>query len=166
MKKIWLLISALIFIIIGVFGFIFLPYFNFNVDSQQLEKSFSSFGEQIYFSGRGEDGRIIPYNYGPNWLRMHGGGCSACHGDNGEGGLPLMMSNKEASSITWESLTEEEHMEGEDQEEHPPYDKSTIKRAIKDGLDPAGEPLDNIMPRWQMNKEELDAIVIFLKDLD
>lgn len=41
-----------------------------------------------------------------------------------------------------------------------------IKRAITEGLNPAGEPLDRTMPRWQMSEEDLDDLLEFLKTLD
>jgi cytochrome c oxidase subunit 2 len=60
-------------------------------------------------------------------------------------------------------IEEEEHGEGE---EHPPYTDELIKRAITEGLDPAGEPLDLTMPRWQMSERDLDDLLGFLKTLD
>ena len=76
-----------------------------------------------------------------------------------------MMSDEKAPSITWKALTEEEHDEHEE-EEHPPFDKKTIKRAITKGLDPSGQRFDSIMPHWEMNQTELNAIISFLKKLD
>ena len=76
-----------------------------------------------------------------------------------------MMSDEEAPSITWEALNEEEHGKDEE-EEHLPFDKRTIKRAITKGLDPSGQRLNSIMPRWEMNETELDAVTSFLKKLD
>jgi hypothetical protein len=37
------------------------------------------------------------------------------------------------------------------------------KRAITEGVDPAGEPLDLTMPRWQMSERDLDDLLEFLK---
>ncbi len=42
-----------------------------------------------------------------------------------------------------ETFTSGERGEGE---EHPTYTKDTIKRAIREGIDSAGEPLDLTMP--------------------
>lgn len=75
-----------------------------------------------------------------------------------------MMSDEVAPEIRWRALTEER---GEASEEgYPPYDEKLVKRAITEGLNLAGEPLDYVMPRWQMNERELDAIIEFLKKLD
>ncbi len=75
-----------------------------------------------------------------------------------------MMSDEVAPEIRWRTLIEEHRESGE--EEHPPYNGRLVKRAITEGLNPAGEPLDYVMPRWQMNKRELNAIIEFLKELD
>ena len=77
-----------------------------------------------------------------------------------------MMSDEKPPAITWEALTQEEHDEEEDEKEHPPYDKRMIGRAITGGLNPAGKNLDLTMPRWRMNRKELNAIIDFLKKLD
>ena len=63
---------------------------------------------------------------------------------------------------------EEEHEEKaghEEHEEHPPYTEETLKRAITQGLNPAGEPLEELMPRWQMSEQDLDDLVDFIKTL-
>ena len=75
-----------------------------------------------------------------------------------------MMSNEESPNITYDALTEEEDGE-RGEEEHPPYNERLIKRAITDGLDPAGNLLDPVMPRWDMNNEDLDDLIDFLKTL-
>ena len=169
MKDSRVLFLAIILLSLSMLGFAFLPYLSSLVESRNIGKAHSSLGEQIYFSGRGENGRQIPFGYGPPWLRMHGGNCSSCHGDDGKGGFQIMMTDEEAPSITWEALTgaeHDEHEEEEEEEEHPSYDKRTIERAITKGLDPSGQRLDSIMPRWEMNQTELDAISSFLKKLD
>lgn len=165
MKNVGILFLAILLLILGFLGLSAWQYFLPSLEAPGIEKSYSSLGEQIYFTGRGENGRVIPFTYGPMWLRMHGGSCASCHGEDGKGGLPIMMSNEVAPEISWHALTEGEHEElgGE---EHPPYDERLMKRAISEGLNPAGKPLDYVMPRWQMSKKELNAMIEFLKKLD
>ena len=161
MRKVGILFLALLLIVVGLLGLATWQYFIPSFQASSIEKSFASLGEQIYFTGRGENGRLIPFTYGPGWLRMHGGSCASCHGPDGKGGISIMMSDEEAPDITFRALKEEEHEEG-----HASYNERLIKRAISEGLDPAGKPLDYVMPRWQMNQRELNAIVEFLKKLD
>ncbi len=165
MKNSGLLFLAIGLLSISMLGFAFLPYLSSLAGSSDISGAYSSLGEQIYFTGRGDNGRPIPYDRGPRWLRLMGGGCSSCHGDDGQGGFQIMMSAKESPSIAWEALTEEgDNKHGE--EKHAPYDKRTIKRAITKSLNPAGQELDSVMPRWELNQAELDAVIDFLKKLD
>lgn len=82
----------------------------------------------------------------------------------------MMMSYFDTPNITWDVLTQEEEHEEEpgktEHEEHPPYTEETLKRAITKGIDPAGEPLDDEMPRWRMSEQDLDDLVEFIKTLE
>jgi len=62
----------------------------------------------------------------------------------------------QAADITWLSLT---------QNDQPPYTEGTVKRAITQGADAAGQPLDAVMPRWSMSAQDLDDVVEYLKTL-
>lgn len=125
---------------------------------------FESNGEGIYYTGFNESGELIETEYGPRWLYVHGGSCVDCHGNDGRGGYPVMMGFEIPSDIRYESLVSEDQEE-EEEEEHPPYTEETIKRAIREGIDPAGEPLDLTMPRWKMTDKDVDDVVEYLKTL-
>ncbi len=97
--------------------------------------------------------------------------CVNCHGPEGKGGrVTMMMRRLDVPDITWDNLTQEEHHEEEpgqeEHEEHPPYTEETLKRAIIRGIDPAGEPLDESMPRWRMSEQDLDDLVDFIMMLE
>ena len=128
-------------------------------------RTYPTNGQRIYYTGINERGERIPFRDGPMWVSMHGGGCVSCHGEDGRGGVPVMMSTKIPSDIRYHALTEEEHDEHEG-EEHPPYTDATIKQAITDGLNPAGKPLDDTMPRWRMSAGDLDDLLEYLKTLE
>ena len=96
--------------------------------------------------------------------------CVSCHGREGKGGrVTMMMRRLDVPDITWDKLTQEENHEAEpgrdEHEEHPPYTGETLRRAITKGLDPAGEPLDDEMPRWRMSEQDLTDLVDFIKTL-
>lgn len=128
---------------------------------------FESNGALIYHTGFNGEGERIPISGGPPWLYRHGGGCAACHGPEGAGGEFIMMSSAEAPNIQYEHLTEGEHDEAEhsEGEEHPPYNEELLKRAITAGLNPAGEALDPTMPRWKMEPDDLEDLIVYLKTL-
>jgi hypothetical protein len=46
-----------------------------------------------------------------------------------------------------------------------PYTDALIKRAITDGLDPGGEPLDWTMPRWQIGDTDFADLLAYLRTL-
>jgi len=123
---------------------------------------YRSNGEQIYFTATSQRGTPITSDMG-----MMGGGmmtCASCHGADGRGGrVWMMMRVFEAPDIRYQTLTSEEH--GEEME-HAPYTDEDIKRAITEGIEPDGEPLEWPMPRWTMSDEDLDDLLEFLKRLD
>jgi cytochrome c oxidase subunit II len=130
---------------------------------------FDSNGERIYFTATSESGRPIIANVqGMHRMRADRMACADCHGNDGRGGVVrIMMSRFEAPDIRYHSLTDEGHGQEEDEHGgHPPYTDETIKRAITEGIDPAGEPLDWEMPRWEMDERDLDDLVEYLKTLD
>ena len=130
--------------------------------------SYASNGERIYFTATSSSGN--PVTYTGSITMLHSISCVNCHGADGRGGrVNMMMWSFDVPDITWEHLTSEEHDEngtGEEDHEHPPYTEETVKRAITEGVDPAGEPLDEEMPRWNMSEKDLDDLISFLKTLD
>lgn len=81
----------------------------------------------------------------------------------------MMMWSFKTHDITWNNLTEAGNYKGEpakeEHEEHPLYTEETLKIAITRGIDPSGEPLDELMPRWRMSERDLDKLVDFIKAL-
>ncbi len=49
---------------------------------------------------------------------------------------------------------------------HGPYDARSFRRAMRDGLDPAGNVLEPAMPRYDLDDADLDALIAYLKRLD
>jgi len=68
--------------------------------------------------------------------------------------------------INWTQVLVFGLMEHEGEEAHPLYTDETIKRAITQGEDPDGEPLDWPMPRWTMSDEDLNDLLEYLKGLE
>jgi hypothetical protein len=126
-------------------------------DSSGTDSS-SSVGERIFLTGVGSDGQAIERNapgVSEGSGMMGGNGCGSCHGDNGRGGTIRMMmgTDIETPDITYDELIEDG------------FTDATIKRAIREGLDEAGKPLEDAMPRWQMSDADVDATIAYLKQL-
>jgi cytochrome c oxidase subunit 2 len=87
--------------------------------------------------------------------------CANCHGSEGHGGnVQFMMQSFDVPNITWPALT------GPDPDmQHPPYTEETLKRAITQGIDPGGSPLEYPMPSWQMSAGDLNDLVSYIKTL-
>lgn len=135
-----------------------------------LFESYESNGEQIYWTGTSQTGPPIIADMGGGGMMgrrgMQGGmGCATCHGPNGEGGtVGMMMGTFTAPNIQWSELTEAGH--GDEHDEHEPYTDETFKRAVTQGVDPAGEPLEWPMPRWDMTDAQLEDLIAYLKTLE
>lgn len=124
---------------------------------------FTSNGEQIYYTATSRYDDTITFTDGPMWLRMHGGSCVNCHGPAGRGGIQVMMTNQVAPDIRYSTLTKPmKH----DSEMEPAYTDAGIRRAITQGLDSSGKPLDPAMPRWHMPDRDLNDLIAYLKELD
>lgn len=133
-------------------------------------------GQGIYFTATSQRGTPITYTGGPEFGGGMMGGrpqagmmsgrlaCVSCHGQDGRGGqVQMTMLSFTAPDIRYKTLTSPS---GQEQgASPPPYTDATIRRAITEGVDPAGEPLKAPMPRWQMSAEDLDDLVAFLKTL-
>ena len=119
-------------------------------------------GRSIYLYAASGSGGRITYNNGPSGMMMQGQlTCAYCHGNEGRGGTVFfMMQSYDLTDITWPVLS------GPDPDmEHPPYTEYTLKRAITQGLDPGGGPLDYPMPQWPMSAQDLDDLAAFIMTL-
>lgn len=133
---------------------------------RDIPTSFDSNGERIYFTGESSSDEPVRARGGPgNASTMREFACVDCHGENGEGGrVTMMMETFTAPDITWHELGAEElHEDGE--MAHPPYTAQTLKLAITEGVNPAGEQLSSRMPRWEMSSADLDDLVAYLMTL-
>jgi mono/diheme cytochrome c family protein len=127
---------------------------------------FRSNGERIYFTATSNSGQSISAEMAGMQM-MHPGmmTCATCHGPDGRGGRGWGGGGTfETPDIRYSTLTEGEHDDAH--AEHPPYTDETIKRAITQGIDPAGEPLNWPMPRWRMSERDLDDLLDYLKTLE
>ncbi|MHB8841879.1 MAG: c-type cytochrome [Candidatus Aquicultor sp.] len=161
----WLLPTAIILIVVGILGLVVFNYFAF-IPSQPgtvrtpfrgprtlvPSGSFSSNGEQIFFTGTSSRDTITATG-GPFWFQMHGGGCANCHGPDGRGGTTVMMGRFTAPDITYKTLIKEG------------FNDDLIKRAITRGQHETGGALSTNMPRWHMSDQDLNDVIDYLKTL-
>ena len=121
-------------------------------------------GKQIYTQGTSSSGKEILAYIGDSSLEVPGNtmACANCHASRGqgkpEGGI-------DPSNITWEALTKPYGVAHTSGRKHPAYTARGLELAITRGLDPAGNKLLAAMPRYQMTKEDLADLVVYLKRL-
>ena len=85
--------------------------------------------------------------------------CATCHGRSGLGStegrewVPPV-----AGRILFSSR-------GSGRRERPGYDRESLARALRDGIDAAGQPLDSLMPRYRIGDGDVDALASHLRSL-
>jgi mono/diheme cytochrome c family protein len=111
-------------------------------------------GRAIYTEGAGSatvGGRVLPAKLFP---------CASCHGENGrgqrEGGTGI-------ADITPPVLARATTV-GE--RSRPAYTPAMLRHAIAAGSDSAGQPLDRVMPRYQLKDRDAADLLAYLAILD
>lgn len=126
-----------------------------NMDEIEKKTAFSSDGERIFFRGVNSRGEFIKNSHG-----MEGVGCAMCHGANA-GGMRMMM--MDVPPLKWSSLTDPKGHTHPNGRSHPAFTESSFKACVIAGMDPAGNELSTMMPRWEMTDEDLDSLIEYLK---
>jgi len=116
-------------------------------------------GRRIFLHGTTASGRVVQNSHG-----MEGVGCAMCHGEDGRGG---MMHGIPAPDITFTNLTDPNgHKHEFTSRRHPAFTRETIKAAVVAGIDPAGNPLNEEMPRWiGLGGADLEDVLDYLQAL-
>lgn len=140
---------------------------------------FSSNGERIYYTGAGRDGPIaVEWNpgFGGGMMGRRGGtrllrmrpACVRCHRSDGRGGSVRMMGwGAVAPDIRYDTLTsgDPDAVESATSTVEAGWSDAEIARAIREGVEPDGEELDPVMPRWRMDRTDMRDTIDYLKEL-
>ena len=135
-----------------------------SASAQNLLTPQESRGKEIYLLGTSKSGKEIFAYIGESSLEVPGSTmpCANCHGLTGQG---KREGGIDPSNITWEALSKPYGVTHSNGRKHPAYTARGLEFAVTKGLDPAGNKLLNAMPRYQMSKEDLDDLVVYLKRL-
>lgn len=128
-----------------------------NMEEIGKKTAFSSNGERIFYTGVNSEGEVIKNSHG-----MQGAGCAMCHGADARGMRMMMM---DIPGIRWDTLIDPKGHVHPDGRRHPPFTEESFKVCVLVGLDPAGNQLNTMMPRWQISKEDLGDLIGYLKNL-
>src|ERR1043166_846904 len=118
-------------------------------------------GKQIYLRGTSQSGGQILAYVGESSLEMPGASmaCANLHGIDGRGKPEGSIS---PSDITAESLTKPYGVIHPDGRKHPAYSARTFETAVTRGVDPAGNRLSSVMPRYSMPRDDLNDLIAYL----
>ena len=116
-------------------------------------------GRRIFMYGTTAGGQLLENSHG-----MEGVGCAMCHGADGRGGT---MHGISAPDITFFRLIDPQGHDHEvNGQRHPAFNRETIKAAVVAGIDPAGNTLDDEMPRWTgLSGNDLEDLIDYLQFL-
>ncbi|MCB9232375.1 MAG: ABC transporter substrate-binding protein [Bacteroidia bacterium] len=117
-------------------------------------------GQMIYTTGQTGNGEEITALMSGVTVPASVMPCINCHGEQGQGKPEGGVS---PSNLTWPSLTRNYSGEKKNGRTHPPYNEKSLVKAISMGLDPAGNKLEGIMPRYQMSQQAMEDLISYLK---
>jgi len=121
-------------------------------------------GRRIFLDGRNATGEPVSALVGMQGTALSGASiaCGNCHGADGrgrpEGGVV-------PPDITWQELTKPYGHVRPGGRRHGPYDERSFARAVTEGLDPDGQRIDGVMPRYSLSVSEIAALTAYLKRL-
>jgi len=115
-------------------------------------------GEWIFRTGADPDGQPIPSSGG----MMMRASCADCHGVDGRGLRTPMFASP---NTTYRNLTDPAGMLEPDGSRGAIYTDDLIRRAVTQGIDAEGKPLDWPMPRWRLTDREWSDLLAYLKTL-
>jgi ABC-type branched-subunit amino acid transport system substrate-binding protein len=119
-------------------------------------------GKEIYLHGTTASGEGLRVMVGDTEAVTSAFRCASCHGP---GGLGTTERGASAGDISWKNLSSPQGHQHLDGRRHPAFTPESLKRAIREGIDPAGNTLAEQMPRFQLAPAEMGALVAYLQCL-
>ena len=137
------------------------------------DESAADIGKAIYLHGMLGNGKPLVAKR-VDGMRIEGAdaACVNCHQRSG---LGSKEGNKSIPPITTRYLFHPRASQREDLDlpyvegiraDRDPYTDATIARAIREGLSSEGKPLDYLMPHFELDDADMDALIAYLKRLD
>lgn len=110
-------------------------------------------GAAIFNTGKDITGKMIPIGGGPSWIILEGGGCSACHGEDG-GGKKEVRDLKLSPPNIRRAITKGRGMSDEE-----------LESLLKWGVTGDGRTLSWEMPRFAIPVDDLRDLKEYIKGL-
>jgi ABC-type branched-subunit amino acid transport system substrate-binding protein len=134
-----------------------------NAPPQSAPDDAAARGRRIYFEGTDGSTEEIEVLLGTEQIEAPATAfaCANCHAADGKGATE---GGVRPAPVTWESLNST-HTSALTGRPRPPYDVKTLMRALRLGVNSAGERLHLAMPRYRLNDRQATDLVAFLKIL-
>ena len=122
-------------------------------------------GKQIYLHGTSPSGAEVTAHVGTEGVALPASAvpCASCHGPDGlgrpEGGVI-------PPDIRWSQLTKTYGHVHEDGRRHPAFDKASLARVLRTGVDPADNRLDRSMPLYTLSDGDMADLLAYLTHLE
>jgi hypothetical protein len=117
-------------------------------------------GQRLYREGLSSSGQpvhaVVEHDVEVSGAQLS---CVACHGRSGLGSIE---GRRVVPPIAAPFLATERPLRSRPR---PAYSDAALVRAIVEGVDPAGHPLDSLMPRYHLAKDDAVALVAYLRQL-
>jgi len=117
-------------------------------------------GKLIYTKGKRSDNRPIRATLSGATFDAKILPCINCHGVNGQGNPE---GGVEPSPLDWSSLTKPYALEFKNGRKRTAYTHPLFLRAVQSGLDASSNTLDPVMPLYDLNSEDVDDLIEYLK---
>lgn len=124
-------------------------------------------GMRIYRSGLLPSGAVLR-GVLRNGTELSGpdAACAKCHRRSGLGGGEGQRTIRPiAGRLLFASPTERAGKPWEKAQSRSSYTVETLARALREGVDPSGRILDELMPRFSMSDDNVEQLVAYLKNL-
>jgi hypothetical protein len=119
-------------------------------------------GQQIYSKGESPSGSPLSAVLGDTVVPATLMPCGSCHGSDGkgraEGGIV-------PSDITWGALVRTHETDKALERRRKAYGLDSLRRVLREGLDPSGNELGITMPRYQITEGDMSSLLAYLKQL-
>ena len=89
--------------------------------------------------------------------------CANCHGEDGHGGSEGTIV---APDIAWQSLSNPIGRINENGRRSDVYTEQTFATVVTQGIDPSGDVLNSVMPRYGFTSEQIHALAEYLKIIE
>lgn len=121
-------------------------------------------GKQIYTRGESPSQSSLEAVLGEGSTTVPGAlmPCAGCHGGDGRGRPEGGVS---PSDITWSVLTRPFRTDDSLARRRPAYSVESLRKVLREGIDPAGNELGVTMPRYRISEPDLNSLIEYMKSL-